>query len=178
MGFLKEQIPKYVILEKSIERVKEILSKYEINAYRKANEDKKNRYNRLMELAELRNLTIPQSWYDVEITDIDIILRIDEFLTEEISWISEHNYLFDSYNPEIETVNMTSTLAELPSDRKIDDERKKYQDIIVKEFGLETLELFETKKMELFFNQSLTSIYENSVSINQIPNMLRRRKNT
>lgn len=181
LEFLKEEIRKNVILEKSEQRAKEILLKHGIKTFGLINENQKNRYSMLMELAGLRNLNIPNSWFDVDITDIDIISRIDEFKLQEIHWINEHNYLFDLkdlYNEESyleEEVILDDNIFE--SDRKMSEAISKYETIIIKEFGEETAKSFEKRKKELLSSyKNLITMYEDNMPISGIPNMLIRRK--
>jgi len=179
--YLYGEIYKYYVLKKSTELAKEILLKYNITIYSTFNDYKFNRYERLLELARLRNITIPFVVSEVEVTNIDIIFRMEEFLHEEINWIDEYNYLFDTYNldednySEPEIFDMISDEHTYLSDKKIEEVTQKYEDIILKEFGTETKELYEVNKKE-YLSRDLKTIYEELVPIDEIPNMLIRRR--
>ena len=123
INLLKIEIPKYKILIKSEMKAIEILSQYNIIAYRtELNKLKMQRIETLIEVAKLRNIFIPFELYQVNITLDDIIQRIDEFKQEEISWITEHNYLFDLYDSNIEYKTISS-------DEEVSDVYNKYNNI-------------------------------------------------
>ena len=61
------------------------------------------------------------------------------------------------------------------SDKKIEEITKQYEELILKEFGEETKELYEIKRKE-YLSRNLETIYEEIIPINQIPKMLIRRK--
>ena len=180
-NYLTNEIYKYYILKKSTELAKGILLKYNITIYSTNNDYQFNRYEILLELANLRNIQIPFNESVIEVTNIDIIFRIKEFLYEEINWIDEHNYLYDTYNldldnyPKPEIVDMISEQHTYLSDKKIEEITKQYEEIILKEFGEETKELYEIKRKE-YLSRNLETIYEEIIPINQIPKMLIRRK--
>ena len=93
INLLKIEIPKYEILIKSEMKAIEILSQYNIIAL-----------------------------YQVNITLNDVIQRIEEFKQEEISWITEHNYLFDLYDSNMEYKTISS-------DEEVSDVYNKYNNI-------------------------------------------------
>ncbi len=95
LALLKVSIYQYEVLFKSEQKAKEILAKYGVATLINLNADKKERLERLIEVAKLRNLSIPESWFQVEITPHDIKARIEQFKWEEVNWIEKHNYLFD-----------------------------------------------------------------------------------
>ena len=179
--YLFEEIYKYCILKKSTELAKEILSKYNIIPSENINQYKYDRYEKLLELASLRNIEIPFTESDIEVTNIDIIFRINEFLYEEINWITEHNYLYDTYNcdvdnyPKTEIINMIPEEHTYLSDKKIEEVIQKYEEIISIEFDSETKELYEEKRKE-YLSRDLEKTYEEIIPIEQIPKMLIRRK--
>ena len=179
--YLSEEIYKYYVLKKSTELAKEILLKYNITIYSTNNDYIFNRYEILLELANLRNIQIPFNESVIEVTNIDIIFRIKEFLYEEISWINEHNYLYDTYNLDLDNYSKPEIVDMIPeqhtylSDKKIEEITKQYEEIILKEFGEETKELYEIKRKE-YLSRNLETIYEEIIPINQIPKMLIRRK--
>lgn len=178
LNYLIEEIKNFIVLEKSTEKAKEILLKHGITSYGNINEYKINRYNRLLELSKLRNLTIPKSVYEVEITDIDIIFRIEEFLIEETNWIEEHNYLFDLFDlnyPKTKVTNMIPDENTYISDKKIEETIQKYEEIIIKEFGIETKNHYDEKRKE-YLNRDLETMYQEVIPIDKIPTMLIRRK--
>ena len=80
------------------------------------------RIETLIEVAKLRNIIIPFELYQVNITLDDVIQRIEEFKQEEISWITEHNYLFDLYDSNMEYKTISS-------DEEVSDVHSKYNNI-------------------------------------------------
>lgn len=128
---LKEEISQYSILKKSENKAIEILNKYNIKPNTNLHKNTK-RYQTLLQVANLRNLKVPKEWYNIEITDNDIILRINEFKNTEITWIKEHNYLLDAFYEENLPNNEYSILN---SEEKISQIAALYEDIIIKEFG-------------------------------------------
>lgn len=179
--YLFEEIYKYYVLKKSTELAKEILSKYNIIPSENINQYKFNRYEKLLELASLRNIEIPFTESDIEVTNIDIIFRINEFLYEEINWITEHNYLYDTYNCDVDNYPKSEIIDMIPdehtylSDKKIEEVIEKYEEIISIEFDSETKELYEEKRKE-YLSRDLEKTYEEIIPIDQIPKMLIRRK--
>ena len=179
--YLFEEIYKYYVLKKSNELAKEILLKHNIIPSENINQYKYDRYEKLLELAALRNIEIPFTASDIEVTNIDIIFRINEFLYEEINWITEHNYLYDTYNcdvdnyPKTEIINMIPEEHTYLSDKKIEEVIQKYEEIISIEFDSETKELYEEKRKE-YLSRDLEKTYEEIIPIEQIPKMLIRRK--
>ena len=89
---LKEEIKEQLILNKTIE----ILKKYNINTNNNKYKNQK-KYILLIELANLRHLEIPTYLYNQEITEHDLISKINEFKNNEIIWINKHNYLLDAF---------------------------------------------------------------------------------
>ena len=181
LEFLKEEIKRYVILEKSEQIAKEILLKHGITTFGSINEQAKNRYERLIELTILRNLSIPKSWYNIEITNIDIIKRIDEFKSEEIRWIDNHNYLFDltfeeNIYPSNEIIEMFPEEDILESDRKISEIISQYETIIIEEFTEDLFYEYEKIKRETLYNQDLNKLYITIAPIDKLPNIILRRK--
>lgn len=129
LSILKEKITQYIILEQSEKQAIQILKKYGIENEYSLNDDIKKEYFTMIEVANLRNITIPKEWYNIQISEKEVIKRIIEFETDEISWISEHNYLFDSCYEDNENIN------EMSSSQKIDEVTSMYEDIILKEFA-------------------------------------------
>lgn len=175
--YLFEEIYKYYALKKSTELAKEILLKHGITSSKNANEYIFNRYEILLELAALREIKVPLP-NEVEITNIDIIFRIEEFLNEETNWIEEHNYLFDLFDlnyPKSEIIDMIPDEHTYPSDKKIEEITQQYEDIILKEFGIETKYLFDEKRKE-YLSRDLETMYQEIIPIDKIPIMLIRRK--
>ena len=80
------------------------------------------RIETLIEVAKLRNIFITFELYQVNITLNDVIQRIEEFKQEEISWITEHNYLFDLYDSNMEYKTISS-------DEEVSDVYNKYNNI-------------------------------------------------
>lgn len=179
--YLFEEIYKYYVLKKSTELAKEILLKYNIIPSENINQYKYDRYEKLLELASLRNIEIPFTESDIEVTNIDIIFRINEFLYEEINWITEHNYLYDTYNCDVDNYPKSEIIDMIPeentylSDKKIEKVIQKYEEIISIEFDSETKELYEEKRKE-YLSRDLEKTYEEIIPIDQIPKMLIRRK--
>lgn len=180
LDFMKQEITTYIKLEKSELIAKKILLKHGINTYGSINEQLKNRFHILHELTNLRNIKIPKSYYQTEISDIDIITRINEFKHEEITWIEKHNYLFDLIDeqniyPELDIIEMFPDDDILQSDRKISEIISKYEKIIIKEFGQKLLEQYEQLKRESMYNQSLDEIYISVAPVDKIPSILTRK---
>ena len=179
--YLSEEISKYYVLKKSTNLAKEILLKHNITIYSTNNDYIFNRYETLLELASLRNIEIPFTESDIEVTNIDIIFRINEFLYEEINWITEHNYLYDTYNCDVDNYPKSEIIDMIPdeytylSDKKIEEVIQKYEEIISIEFDSETKELYEEKRKE-YLSRDLEKTYEEIIPIEQIPKMLIRRK--
>jgi len=179
--YLSEEISKYYVLKKSTNLAKEILLKHNITIYSTNNDYIFNRYETLLELASLRNIEIPFTESDIEVTNIDIIFRINEFLYEEINWITEHNYLYDTYNCDVDNYPKSEIIDMIPdeytylSDKKIEEVIKKYEEIISIEFDSETKELYEEKRKE-YLSRDLEKTYEEIIPIDQVPKMLIRRK--
>lgn len=179
--YLSEEIYKYYVLKKSTDLAKEILLKYNITIYSNTNDYIFNRYEILLELAKLRNIQIPFTESIVEVTNIDIISRIKEFLYEEINWIDEHNYLYDTYNIDNDNYYKEEIIDKLTeeytylSEELMKELTEKYEEIILKEFGTETKELYEIKRKE-YLSRDLTKSYEEVIPIDEIPKMLIKRK--
>lgn len=136
LNLLKSGIPEYEILVKSEQKAIKILVKYGITVYPTLNENQKQRIEKLLEVAKLRKLTIPTEWYLVTIAIDDVIARIEEFKCEEISWIDEHNYLFDAVNPDFETKNLNiinSSSCNYSSEEAIEKVYRVYDKIIAEQ---------------------------------------------
>lgn len=181
LQFMKQEIKNYITLEKSEQKAKEILLKHGICTYNTLNENQKNRFHILHELTSLRNIKIPKIWYQAEITELDIITRIQEFKHTEITWIDKHNYLFDlsdeqNIYPDKDIVEMFPDEDILESDRKISEIMYKYETIIIKEFGKKLLEQYEKIKRESIYNQSLDKLYISVAPVDKIPQILMRKR--
>ena len=97
---LKVKIPENEILIKSEIVAIELLAQHGITVYPTSlNQLKKQKTERLIEVAKLRNIVIPSVFYSVKISSKDVIARIEEFKYDAISWIEEHNYLYDLIDP-------------------------------------------------------------------------------
>lgn len=132
---IHDAVEKFVILIKSEEQAARILKKYDKKAYFDFNENDKHQYYKLMVCARLRNLSIPSEWYDVDITDDDVIERIKEVMYDDIKWIDENSYLYDSCHvDDINDFNDTG-YGDWPSDIEIDKVRDFYLSIIEETFG-------------------------------------------
>lgn len=138
---IHDAIEKFVVLTKSEEEATRILEKYGKQAYFDFNDWKKIRYYKLMEVAKLKNLVIPNEWYNVDFTNDDVIVRIKEIMYDDIKWINEYCYLHDygfyedGVLEENENIDGKSEFINLPSDIEIDKVITFYNDIIEKEFG-------------------------------------------
>ena len=178
--YLFEEIYKYYVLKKSTDLAREILSKYNVYTYKTINDYMFNRYEILLELATLRDIKVPLP-NEVEVTNIDIIFRIEEFKNEETNWIEEHNYLFDTYNPhqdnypKPEIIDMIPDEHTYPSNKKIEEVIQQYEEIILKEFGPETKKLYEEKRNE-YLSRDLETMYKEVMPIKEIPKVLLREK--
>ena len=138
---IHDAVEKFVILTKSEQEALFVLQKYNKNAYFDFNDWKKTKYYKLMSVAKLKNLVIPTEWYNVDITDNDVIVRIKEIMYDDIKWINEYCYLHDygfyedGVLKETENIDGISEFISLPSDIEIDKVITIYNDIIEKEFG-------------------------------------------
>lgn len=133
---LKEEISQYMILKESENKAIDILNKYGIIPPIHLDEIAKKRYLSLIQVATLRNISIPDEYYNIEITDNDVISRINEFKFTEISWIREHNYLVDAfYEENLPNDEDLSTNSE----EKILQITTLYESIIEKEFNQKKL---------------------------------------
>ena len=100
LAALKVKIPENEILIKSEIVGIELLAQHGITVYPTSlNQLKKQETERLIEIAKLRNIVIPSVFYSVKISSKDVIARIEEFKYDAISWIEEHNYLYDLIDP-------------------------------------------------------------------------------
>lgn len=100
LAALKVKIPENEILIKSEIVAIELLAQHGITVYPTSlNQLKKQQTERLIEVAKLRNIVIPSVFYSVKISSKDVIARIEEFKYDAISWIEEHNYLYDLIDP-------------------------------------------------------------------------------
>lgn len=138
---IHNELTKFMILTKSEEEATRILGKYGKSACFNFNNYKKVKYYKLMVCAGLINLIIPNDWYDVLITDDDIIERINEIRNDDIKWIDEYFYIYNSSscyicdNLEENIINdRKNEVILLPSNIKIDEIIKFYNDVITKEF--------------------------------------------
>ena len=129
LTILKNAIPEYEILVKSEQLAIQILSRYGIDVFTTLNQIQKQRMEKLLEVAKLRNLTVPEEWHLVEISKDDIISRLKQFKLYEISWIEEHNYLFDLVDPNLE-LNYSLSARKQSSEEAIEDVHNKYDRII------------------------------------------------
>ena len=128
---IHDAIEKFVVLTKSEEEATRILEKYGKQAYFDFNDWKKTRYYKLMEVSKLKNLVIPNEWYDVDITNDDIIERIIEFRNDEIKLIDEYSYIYDGcFIDEIQVSEELRDFTYLPSDLEIDKLCDFYRGII------------------------------------------------
>ena len=136
---LQKCISEYVKLIESKKYAKEILIKYNVISYYSSIENIEKRYFRLHECAKLRGLFIPSEWYNVEITDEDIINRLLEFAHNERMWIDKHNYLFNLVNTDFDNDVIISSSENIDDLYPSDIEQLKvtvlYNEIIDKEFG-------------------------------------------
>lgn len=100
LAALKVKIPENEILIKSEIVAIELLAQHGITVYPTSlNQLKKQQTERLIEVAKLRNIVIPSVFYSVKISSKNVIARIEEFKYDAISWIEEHNYLYDLIDP-------------------------------------------------------------------------------
>ena len=129
LASLQSGIQEYEVLVKSEQLAIQILKGYGISVYTTLNQIQKQRVEKLLEVAKLRNLTIPEEWHLVEISKEDIISRIKQFKLYEITWIEEHNYLFDLIDPNLELIS-DSPSYHPSSEEAIEDVHNKYDRII------------------------------------------------
>ena len=139
LEILKIKIPKYFVLIESEKIAKEILSKYGIITNDLYYKEKHNVLN-LMEFAKIRNLNIPSEYYNFELNEFDIMARIKDFEYSETRWIDNHSYLLDAcHNGEI------SNDFTLKSDESAIKVSRKFDEIIIKEFGEDKFKMFQSK---------------------------------
>ena len=132
---IHDAIEKFVVLTKSEEEATRILEKYGKQVYFDFNDWKKTRYYKLMEVAKLKNLVIPNECYDVDITDDDVIKRIIEYRNDEIKLIDEYSYIYDGcFIDEIQVSEELRDFTYLPSDLEIDKLCDFYRGIIEETF--------------------------------------------
>ena len=132
---IHDAIEKFVVLTKSEEEATRILEKYGKQAYFHFNDWKKTRYYKLMEVSKLKNLVIPNEWYDVDITDDDVIKRIIEYRNDEIKLIDGYSYIYDGcFIDEIQVLEELRDFTYLPSDLEIDKLCDFYRGIIEETF--------------------------------------------
>lgn len=132
---IHDAIEKFVVLTKSEEEATRILEKYGKQAYFDFNDWKKTRYYKLMEVAKLKNLVIPNECYDVDITDDDVIKRIIEYRNDEIKLIDEYSYIYDGcFIDEIQVSEELRDFTYLSSDLEIDKLCDFYRGIIEETF--------------------------------------------
>ena len=132
---IHDAIEKFVVLTNLEEEATRILEKYGKQAYFDFNDWKKIRYYKLMEVAKLKNLVIPNEWYDVDITDDDVIKRIIEYRNDEIKLIDEYSYIYDGcFIDEIQVSEELRDFTYLPSDLEIDKLCDFYRGIIEETF--------------------------------------------
>lgn len=116
---LKVKIPENEILIKSEIVAIELLAQHGITVYPTSlNQLKKQETERVIEVAKLRNIVIPSVFYSVKISSKDVIARIEEFKYDAISWIEEHNYLYDLIDP-YDEISLTANYSSEEAMEKI-----------------------------------------------------------
>lgn len=128
---IKQTIKEYTIFINSSKIAIDILKKYGLNNIFILDNEVKNEFSLMLEVANLRNITIPNEWYDISINTNEVIKRINEFKEDKINWLYEHNYLFDCYYEE-------ENESDITSDKKIEETKYLYESIILKEFKKST----------------------------------------
>lgn len=131
LAALKVKIPENEILIKSEIVAIELLAQHGITVYPTSlNQLKKQQTERLIEVAKLRNIVIPSVFYSVKISSKDVIARIEEFKYDAISWIEEHNYLYDLIDPYNNSSDEISPTANYSSEEAMEKIYNTYNEII------------------------------------------------
>ena len=101
LNFIKETINKHLISKKSEEVASTILKHYNKTASFIKRDNLERDYYRIMQYIKIKELAIPDDWFDVNISIEYVIDKIYEARYLEVKWIDQHCYLFDNNNNDI-----------------------------------------------------------------------------
>lgn len=126
-------IKEVVIITLSEKETEKILLKYNKKiCFSSFNRNIKSRYFALKECIGIRGLSVPQEWYDVSITEEDVIRRLREIQVKEMEWIAVHRSIFDSYYFDGNSKELEEIIS---SENKIFQIQCFYETIIEDEFN-------------------------------------------
>lgn len=111
LSILKTSIAEYMLLVKSEQKAIDFMKLHGINNFPILNKITKEKTEKLIEVAKLRNITIPDEFFLVNISTDDVIARIQQFKYEEICWIEEHSYLYDLTDPDYDTNDIMNLIT-------------------------------------------------------------------
>lgn len=97
--YINYKVKEYLIYKTSCYIAQEIL--YQNGYTRKVNfgDNKLDfEYLKLIRISELRSIKIEISEEEIIVTKIDVIKRLNTICCEDLKWIDEYNYLFDTNN--------------------------------------------------------------------------------
>jgi len=131
LSILKTGIAEYMLLVKSEQQAIDFMKMHGINNFPILNKITKDKTEKLIEVAKLRNITIPDEFFLVNISTDDVIARMQQFKYEEMRWIEKHNYLYDLTDPDYDTNDiMNSITANCTSEEAIEKIDKDYNYLI------------------------------------------------
>lgn len=131
LSILRTSITEYMLLVKSEQQAIDFMKLHGINSFPALNKITKEKTEKLIEVAKLRNVTVPDEFFLVNISTDDVIARIQQFKHEEISWIEKHNYLYDLTDPDYDTNDiMNLSTANCTSEQAIEKIERDYNYLI------------------------------------------------
>lgn len=131
LNILKTSIAEYMLLVKSEQQAIDFMKNHGINNFPILNKITKEKAEKLIAVAKLRNITIPEEFFLVNISTDNVIDRIQQFKYEEIYWIEKHNYLYDLTDPDYDTNDiMNLSTANCTSEEAIEKIDKNYNCLI------------------------------------------------
>lgn len=101
---LKSTIFEYLKIVESEKIAQHILREYCFPRTFMYNLTIKKRFFKLMHCANLRNLEIPNEWFQIEILNSDVIDRLDEIRNMEIEWTVKNEF-GENTDKEVDAVN-------------------------------------------------------------------------
>lgn len=94
---LKDSCGKYIKISKSIPIANEILKEFGLpRCDYKSDMKEKSRHDKLYKIATERNLDIKQEWYNVSISSIDVLRRIETAYYEYVSTMTKKSKLYST----------------------------------------------------------------------------------
>lgn len=92
---LKDSCGKYAKISKSIPIANEILSDLKLPRCKyKSDMKEKSRHDKLYEIATERQLDIKQEWYDVNISSLDVLRRIETAYYEYVNSMTKKSIMY------------------------------------------------------------------------------------